>query len=484
MTMRTLLTAAAIISSVFGASQAPTGLDSFHSNVAPLALAGADAQLSAAFTALDKQANPLIPEPWAKADPADSLYRLAREALSRGDYKRAAEIFHGIPERYPQSAYTTSGQALYYEAFALYRSGDLSTARERLNQLKARFPKMAKSDGASLLTRVCGELAKQGDESCAMSIDSTARGGSDIATRVGSSGRNCSPDADEDSDDRIAALNALLQMDAERAMPILKQVLARRDACSVALRRKAVFLVSQKKTPETANILMTAARSDPDQEVREQAVFWLSQVPGSTGLLEEILKGNGDQNIKEKALFSLSQQSEPRAQQILRDFAGRESENSDLREQAIFQLGQRRSTENTEFLRSLYTRLTNEDLKDKIMFSLSQQRDAGNEQWIMNIALNPKEDIELRKKALFLAGQSGVAISELSKLYDRMNDTEMKDQIIFVLSQRQHDPAAMDKMFDIARNEKDPELRKKAIFWLGQSRDPRVQQFLLDLINR
>jgi hypothetical protein len=42
----------------------------------------------------------------------------------------------------------------------------------------------------------------------------------------------------------------------------------------------------------------------------------------------------------------------------------------------------------------------------------------------------------------------------------------------------------MDKMFDIARNDKDPDLRKKAIFWLGQSRDPRVQQFLMDLINR
>jgi len=30
----------------------------------------------------------------------------------------------------------------------------------------------------------------------------------------------------------------------------------------------------------------------------------------------------------------------------------------------------------------------------------------------------------------------------------------------------------------------DPEMRKKAIFWLGQSRDPRVQQFLMDLINK
>jgi HEAT repeat protein len=491
MTMRTLLTAAAIISSAgFGVSQSSASHDSFYSAVAPHALTSADAQLSEAFATLDLQTVPLPPEPWAKADPADSLYRLAREALSRGDYKRAAEIFHRIPERYPQSAY--AGQALYYEAFALYRSGgddDLRAARDRLNQLSQRFPAIAKKDGALLQTRVCGELAKRGDESCARSIATTAGGGSDdtggdTSAKAGAQGRNCSPDADEDSDDRIAALNALLQMDAEQAMPILQKVLARRDACSVALRRKAVFLVSQKRTTETANILMSVARSDPDQEVREQAVFWLSQVPGSTGLLEEILKGNGDENIKDKALFALSQQNEPRSQQVLRDFAGRENENSDLREKAIFWLGQRHGTENTEFLRGLYSRLTNEDLKEKILFSLSQQKGAGNEQWLMNIAVNPKEDIELRKKALFWAGQSGVAISEMSKLYDRMGDSEMREQIIFVLSQRQRDTGAMDKLFDIAKNEKDPELRKKAIFWLGQSRDPRVQQFLMDLINR
>ena len=44
--------------------------------------------------------------------------------------------------------------------------------------------------------------------------------------------------------------------------------------------------------------------------------------------------------------------------------------------------------------------------------------------------------------------------------------------------------ATLDKMLDIAKNDRVPELRKKAIFWLGQSRDPRVQQFLLGLINR
>jgi tetratricopeptide (TPR) repeat protein len=486
MTMKTLLTAAAIISSAgFGVGKTPASLPSSNnSSAAPIVFASADAQLRDEFASLDQQANPLPPEPWAKADPADSLYRLAREALSRGDYKRAAEIFHSIPERYPQSAY--AGQAMYYEAFSLYRSGgddELSAARDRLNQLKQKYPSVATGDRTTLMTRVCGELAKRGDEACTMLIDSAANRTGTRTAPSGGAVRSC-PSEDDPNDDRIEALNALLQMDAERAMPILKQVLARRDACSAVLRRKAVFLVSQKQTPETANILMDLVRNDPDQEVREQAVFWLSQVPGSTGLLEQILKGNADQDIKEKALFSISQQNDPRAQQILRDFAARESEDSDLRESAIFQLGQRRSTENTEFLRALYSRVTNEDLKDKIMFSLSQQRGVGNEQWLMNIVVNPKEDVELRKKALFSASQAGIATSEFVSLYNRLTDSELKDHMIFVLSQRPRDPAAMDKMFDIAKNEKDPDLRKKAIFWLGQSRDPRAQQFLIDLINK
>src|SRR6266550_9180260 len=269
MTMRTLLTAAAIISSAVGVGNTPISHSTYDSNFARLGFASAKLRmgenvsritaLSEEFASLDQQALPLPPEPWAKADPADSLYRLAREAMSRGDYKRAAEIFHRIPERYPQSAYV--GQALYFEAYSLYRSGgdeDLSSARDRLTQLKQRFPAIAKKDGDPLLTRVCGELAKRGDESCAVSIDRKAQGDSDVTggeTRIVGQGRNCSPDADEDNDDRIAALNALLQMDADRAMPILQKVLARRDPCSVALRRKAVFLVSQKRTDETANIL-------------------------------------------------------------------------------------------------------------------------------------------------------------------------------------------------------------------------------------
>ena len=275
-------------------------------------------------------------------------------------------------------------------------------------------------------------------------------------------------------------------MDADRAVPILTKVLERRDACSVGLRRKAVFLLSQKRTPETADALLRIARNDPDREVRQQAVFWLSQVPDerAVDMLQEILRNSKDEELQEKALFALSQHRSGRGSAILRDFATRAEAPTELRGNAIFWLGQRASTENNEFLRGLYARLTSQELKEKVLFSLSQRKGMGNEQWLMNIAVNEREDIELRKKALFWAGQSGAGLDAIIPLYSRIANREMKEQVIFVLSQRHNNTAAVDKLIDIAKNDKDAELRKKAIFWLGQSRDPRVQQFLVDLINR
>ena len=71
----------------------------------------------------------------------------------------------------------------------------------------------------------------------------------------------------------------------------------------------------------------------------------------------------------------------------------------------------------------------------------------------------------------------------ISEVYSRSNEREMKEQLIFVLSQRR-ETAAIDKLMDIARNDPDREMRRKALFWLGQSKDGRVATFLADLINR
>jgi HEAT repeat protein len=54
---------------------------------------------------------------------------------------------------------------------------------------------------------------------------------------------------------------------------------------------------------------------------------------------------------------------------------------------------------------------------------------------------------------------------------------------VFILSQ-QDDRASIEKLIEIARTDKDREVRKKAIFWLGQTDDDLALKFLEELIDR
>ncbi len=418
------------------------------------------------------------PAPWAADDPGDSLYRAARQLLNRSRYAEAARLFNDLIRRYPRSTYAPD--AYYWAAFALYRTGEeanLRLATTLLESQASHYPRAAtRGDGDALLARVYGELAQRGDPHAGEWVQAHASpGGGRDSTHV--AGSACTND---DDDPRIAALNALMQMDAVNAVPVLKQVLARRDTCSVELRRKAVFVLSQKRTTETEDLLLSVARSDPDGDVREQAVFWLSQVGSERAVaaLDSILRSSGDEDLRDKAVFALSQIHGARTGQILRDYAAREDAPEETREKAVFWLGQQHEDDNAAFLRDLYARVTPVDLKEKILFSLSQMHSSENTRWLMDLAVNTREDMELRKKALFWAGQTGADIGELVGLYDRTSDPELKDQLIFVYSQR-HEPQALDKIIDIARHETNPDLRKKALFWLGQSHDPRAAQVLL-----
>jgi hypothetical protein len=419
---------------------------------------------------------------WAPDDPGDSLYRAARALLNRGRYADAARAFNDLIQRFPRSSYAPD--AYYWAAFALYRTGDEANLRRATTMLEyqgSHYPRAAtRGDGDALLARVYGELARRGDPHAGEWVQAHASAAGPDTGR--SAGVACANDED---DPRIAAINALLQMDAANAVPIIRQVLARRDPCSVELRRRAVFLLSQKRGPETEDLLLAVARDDPDSDVREQAVFWLSQVGSDKAVtaLDSILRVSTDEDLRDKAVFALSQIPSPRVSQILRDLAAREDASEETREKAVFWLGQRHGDDNAAFLRDLYARVRPADLKEKILFSLSQMRSAENTRWLMDLAVNSREDVDLRKKALFWAGQSGAAIGDLVQLYDRTGDRDIKDQLIFVYSQR-HEAQALDKLIDIARHETDRELRKKAVFWLGQSHDPRAAQVLLEIIGQ
>jgi len=418
---------------------------------------------------------------------ADSAFRAAERVLADGDFRVAAQMFARLAERYPRT--TQAADALYWRAYALFRAGnssDLSAALTSLTELNRLYPtsNANKNDAGSLRIRICGEMAQRGDEACAREVVAAASPPAG-SSQSSSQSRSC-PSADDENDERVMALNALLTMNSEAAVPILERVLARRDDCSRGLRKKAVFLISQKRTTGVVDALIKVAREDPAPEVREDAVFWLSNVrdPRVVDLLAEMATNPNDAAIQEKAIFALSNTRSERASQILRDIAQNNNASKTAREQAIFWLGNRRDPEASEFLKGLYARMTDRDLKEKVLFSVSNQRSTGNGTWLVGIAMNERESMDLRKQALFWASnQRAVSLAEVATLYDRVSEKEMKEQIIFVLSQNKAE-AAVDKLMDIARRDPDRDMRSKAIFWLGQSRDPRVLKFLEELINR
>jgi hypothetical protein len=91
--------------------------------------------------------------------------------------------------------------------------------------------------------------------------------------------------------------------------------------------------------------------------------------------------------------------------------------------------------------------------------------------------------VSSRKSALFWLAQTDAQTQTLVDLYAGLDGRELRKHYTFVLSQRNDDDLAMKKLMDIARSDRDGEVRKQAMFWLGQSKDPAVTKFFKDILT-
>lgn len=90
-----------------------------------------------------------------------------------------------------------------------------------------------------------------------------------------------------------------------------------------------------------------------------------------------------------------------------------------------------------------------------------------------------------RRTAIFWLGQAagsaaGQALDSIAG--DARGDREVRKQAVFVLSQRSPDQG-VPALIRIARSNPDPELRKTAIFWLGQSGDSRALDLFEEILR-
>jgi len=91
----------------------------------------------------------------------------------------------------------------------------------------------------------------------------------------------------------------------------------------------------------------------------------------------------------------------------------------------------------------------------------------------------------VRGEAIFwLAQKAGKkAASAITDAIANDPETKVKERAVFALSQLPKDDG-VPKLIEVARTNRNPSVRKQAIFWLGQSRDPRALEFFTEILGR
>jgi hypothetical protein len=159
--------------------------------------------------------------------------------------------------------------------------------------------------------------------------------------------------------------------------------------------------------------------------------------------------------------------------------------NIDVKKEATFWLGQTNDPRGTARLKTmLEDDDENIEVRKSTIFALSRQDNADVIQTLLNTAQRADRK-ELRKDAIFWLGQKAAdkaTVGLKSILGDDSAEIEVREAAIFALTQQRND-AAVVALIDVAKSSKEPQLRRTALFWLGQrSEDPRVLKLFQDIL--
>ena len=188
-------------------------------------------------------------------------------------------------------------------------------------------------------------------------------------------------------------------------------------------------------------------------------------------ILEKMLAGTDSPRVKDRALFVLSQSHSTRARDIIANVA-KGNANPDLQLKAIRYLGIMGGADNRQVLVDVYRTSNDVAVKRAILRSYMT---AGDRERLLAVAKG-ETDPALRGEAVH---QLGIvhAGAELSQLYQTESSLEVKKRIL----QAMFIGGESDKLIELAKSERDPELRKTAIHNLGLMKRPGTTEALTSI---
>jgi hypothetical protein len=242
------------------------------------------------------------------------------------------------------------------------------------------------------------------------------------------------------------------------------------------------------KTPPTHFFVMMRIAAGKIQRIRTftpgcgldaggKTVIWLSNVnPAQSIAYLEGIAGRDDQKLAEDAISAIGLHADPLADKVLERFVSAKRPES-MREEAAFWLGSQRGRAGYEIVRDLMRHDSDPKFREHAIFVVSEsdQQDAIPE--IIRIAkADPVSSV--RGQALFWLAQkaSQQAEAAITDAMEKDPDTDVKRKAVFALSQLPPEKG-VPLLLKYAESG-NPVIRKEAIFWLGESEDPRALAFL------
>lgn len=173
---------------------------------------------------------------------SNALYWQGQTALKQSDWSTALERFVALEKLLRKNEPESVDSALYWQAYTLAQAKRTAEAKGAVERLRREFPESRWSRDADALLAQMQPAAK---------LDSGV--------------------ADDDLAD--IALQGLLNAPPERALPLLKKVLAGQR--SIKVKKRALFVLSQLETNDAMNAVLDTAKNAREPELRHEAIRML-----------------------------------------------------------------------------------------------------------------------------------------------------------------------------------------------------------------
>jgi HEAT repeat protein len=422
------------------------------------------------------------------SDPGIQLFNKGRDYIQEEKWADAMAQFNQFVKEYSSSPKTDA--ALYWLAYSLKKQDEFQKAGDALRELFKNYPKSTWiADAKAMAAEIDSErgnhtvvvVGPRPDQQIVTTTTGDA-GAPGGQPHIDAIGSRDRGRPSEEDELKVVALRSLFNSNPERATALATEILKPGSKAHPNLRRAALSLVAQNGGKQGLAILESIARSEDEQELRKEAIFWLGR-SGDEHALDLLKEMATSTTNAEVAKNAVFAISQSGSPRAAQMLGelAHSTKSMEVKKAAIRGLAQSQGEKALDQLIEIYNSDHDEAIGKEISFALSQIGGARAKAELLKIAKTADKP-DVRRQAIFWLGNTFHAVDDLMAIYDSESAIDIKKQILFALGQS-NQKKAVGKLIDIARSDKSPELRREAVICLGRSNDPDAEKFLEELLK-